>query len=559
MKPGSGRDAALLFVLALGLRLLFWRATPDASWAWSAGFKGDAPVWLEYARAIQQGGVFELDLPLRPPGMAYLLAWIWNGEASGIPWLRAAWLVMGALLAPLVYAAALRGFDVATARVAGWITALATGPLLLCSALNNETPYLVVVLAGFVLFEDARVRTPQLLLWNALQALACLFRVEHALFALLALPLLARTPRRIAFGLLAFVLPLLPWHVSAWRALDRLNSEEPVRPPATERAFRSVEASLSGLTWTPQAARRREALPAFCRRSASLFVGATVAWRGRREVLETDLEILDEAFGYVPERLPSRPFVASYGPLNFALANHAAAQGGFDRRPLDAPPVLAGGSPRYPPPLVSGLPAPGLALEYPPHLKLLVHGYPVGTAWIASDPSAFVGLALRKLRIFWEGASLGLTGYNLPLGLTGTRRAVDLVTPEPGPWAAAWQIGVLGLAVAGAWTGRRSRHLQPWLLYVASKLVVAVLFFGYARQGALILPAVALLVALKVAPAVRLSRRSLALAIALPLVFEVARSLSPPAVHIDGRPLNGPDPWPVDQHHSQKVDFSVFP
>ena len=33
-------------------------------------------------------------------------------------------------------------------------------------------------------------------------------------------------------------------------------------------------------------------------------------------------------------------------------------------------------------------------------------------------------LAAKKLRIFWRGATLGLGGYNLPLGLSGLRRQV---------------------------------------------------------------------------------------------------------------------------------------
>ncbi len=557
-KSGGWREGALLFSLALLLRLLFWRATPDAAWGWSAVFKGDAPVWLAYAQALQRGELFELGLPLRPPGVAYLLAFLWNGETSGLAWPRFAWLVMGALLAPLVYAATVRSFGLPVARTAGWITAVATGPLLLSSSLNNETPYLVVVLASFVLFEDARRREPPLLFWSALQALACLLRVEHALFALLAFPLLARTRRRVALGLGAFLLPLVPWHLSAWRALDRLNTMEPIRPPATEQAFRSVEGTLGGMSWTPDAARRREALPAFARRPASLFVGATVAWRGRSEVVEGDLEILDEAFGSLPEPLPRRPFVASYGSLNFALANHEGARGGFARGPLDAPPPLSGGSTRYPPYLVAGLPPPGLALEYPPHLELLIHGYRIGGEWIRSDPWAFARLVVRKLRRSWEGASLGLTGYNWPLGLSGTRRAVDLVTPDPGPLSAAWSVGVLVLVVAGAWRGRRSPPLQPWLLYVASKLAVAALFFGYARQGSLMLPALALFAALTLARFVPRTRRGLVLILALPLVLELSRLLAAPVIHIDGRPVETSDPWPGDLHHDQRIDVEVF-
>ena len=78
-KPGTARDRApvaaalLLFVAALALRWLFWQATPDAAWPYSACYKGDAPVWLAYAEALREGRPFELGLPMRPPGAAYLI------------------------------------------------------------------------------------------------------------------------------------------------------------------------------------------------------------------------------------------------------------------------------------------------------------------------------------------------------------------------------------------------------------------------------------------------------------------------------------------------------
>ena len=49
-----------------------------------------------------------------------------------------------------------------------------------------------------------------------------------------------------------------------------------------------------------------------------------------------------------PRPLVRFPFVSSYGPLNFYLANHAGAAGGFDRSPLEEPPPLKGGAARYP-------------------------------------------------------------------------------------------------------------------------------------------------------------------------------------------------------------------
>ena len=84
----GGRAAAAIFLLALGLRLLFWQATPDAAWPYPAVYKGDAAIWLDYAAAIQSDRPYQLGLPLRPPGNAWLVAGLWNGRPGGIAVLR---------------------------------------------------------------------------------------------------------------------------------------------------------------------------------------------------------------------------------------------------------------------------------------------------------------------------------------------------------------------------------------------------------------------------------------------------------------------------------------
>ena len=85
-----------IFAAALAARLLFWRATADAGWAYSAWFQGDALVWLRYARAIQLDQPFDLGLPIHPPGNAYLIAALWNGQPDGVAFLRLVWAVLGA-------------------------------------------------------------------------------------------------------------------------------------------------------------------------------------------------------------------------------------------------------------------------------------------------------------------------------------------------------------------------------------------------------------------------------------------------------------------------------
>jgi hypothetical protein len=67
-----------------------------------------------------------------------------------------------------------------------------------------------------------------------------------------------------------------------------------------------------------------------------------------------------------------------------------------------------------------------------------------------------------------------------------------MVAPES-PWTRGWRLLVLGGALWGALAALRQPALQPWLLFVAARLSASALFFGYARHGALIVPALVLL------------------------------------------------------------------
>jgi hypothetical protein len=320
---------------------------------------------------------------------------------------------------------------------------------------------------------------------------------------------------------------------------------------------------LSGMTWNSEAVRKREELPAFARRTGAVFVSATVAYRGGLEVRGEDFRILEEAFGYFPRPLARFPFVSSYGPLNFSLANHPGATGGFDFSPLEQPPPLAGGAESYPYALVSGLPPGQLSFVYPPHLRLFNEGYSLGWKWIADHPGEFARLAGRKLSIFWSGAALGCTGYNFPLGLSGVRRPVDLVAPGGGGIPSAWRVGVLIVSALGLLAGWRRVALWPWLLLLASKVGTTVLFFGYARQGATVVPVLALLFALAAERwALSRSPRSAetqAASLGVVILFlavgvETARLLSRPAVSLDGRPVEAADPFPTQIHRDQRVE-----
>jgi hypothetical protein len=573
--------AFAIFAAALGCRLLFWQATPDRTWAYTAFFKGDAPVWLEYASALERGQPFELGLPIHPPATAYLLAFLWNGRPAGNPFLRFAWVLLGALVPLLLFLAAERSFGLRVAAIAGGWAAVATGLLLLSSSLNNETPYLVLAVGSLWFVEDLRKRpsSGRLAVWSAVNGAACLFRVEHVLFYLAALAFFAVSwirsrgsrPRRrsvgeagtrVAASLFFFALPLVPWHATAWAAIGRFNGEPRRLMPVEESAVRGVEEALSGMSWSEEARRKREELPAFLQRTAAAFVLATVAHRGGREVRGEHFGILEEAFGYFPRPLGRFPFVSSYGPLNFYLANHPGATGGFDRSPLEQPPPLAGGAERYPHFLVRGLPPEQLTFVYPPHLRLFNEGYSLGWKWIRDHPGEFARLAARKLSIFWSGAALGLTGYNLPPGLSGVRRAVDLVTPEGGI-STAWRVAVLAVCALGLAAGWRRVALWPWLLFLASKIAATVLFFGYARQGATVIPVLALLLGLAAKrwvlarlprPAEKRAGPFAAAILLLAVGVEGARLIAKPVVLIDGQVVGPTDSFATDVHRDQRVE-----
>lgn len=103
---GSGRVlwlGLLLFVLALGLRVLFLQTIPDAAGSYDPYYKGDTETWLDYAQAIQSSRPFDLGIPLRPPGVAYVVAFLWNGQESGLLFLKLIWSIFGAAAVALFF------------------------------------------------------------------------------------------------------------------------------------------------------------------------------------------------------------------------------------------------------------------------------------------------------------------------------------------------------------------------------------------------------------------------------------------------------------------------
>ncbi|MHC5023472.1 MAG: hypothetical protein ACYTGG_06115, partial [Planctomycetota bacterium] len=322
--------------------------------------------------------------------------------------------------------------------------------------------------------------------------LATLLRAEHTLLLLLMLvlggwsirrdripvvearasPQTGRAVAAMTLLLLVSVVVCLPWSLRGSAAARRFNvtaaplpSNDAVRPP-----------------WTADARAAIEALPAFAREGNFRFITSLAAQAGRPQVARSDVDaFFQDQFDYTPEPITTWAFVSMKGPLDFALANHLQSDGGFSRAALD-----------------DGLsPDPPLSFGRPSHLELINRGYAVGLGTIADDPAGWIRLVGRKIARFSDGVTLGLTSMNLPYGPAEIRRPVDLATPAPGarPW---WRVAVLGLLVAGLVISARKGQGGVWMLVILYKLVVTILFYGYARQAVSIMPAFAIFMAVPI-------------------------------------------------------------
>jgi hypothetical protein len=285
-----------IFAASLAIRALFVHATPDVAWGYSVALKGDAALWLEYAQDIRDGRPFELGVPMHPPGTAYLVALLWDGTSAGLPRLRLAWSVLGALTVLTLWVAARRVAGEGAAALAAGFSACSTALIVLSSSVDAETPYLLLATAGLLLGEEIR-RRPRLgllALWGAANALACLLRVEHLLAFVLWSVWLLFVWRRAGdctrrFGPACRDARALLRDSARAVASSRLARARALQRRRTERRWRSgrtraIEAVTAGVSWDDEARSLREALPAFARDTASAFVAATVVYRGGSRV-----------------------------------------------------------------------------------------------------------------------------------------------------------------------------------------------------------------------------------------------------------------------------------
>jgi hypothetical protein len=496
MNAAMSRNRALsLFFLGAFVRTCFWLATPDRELPTSIAYEGDAPKWLQ----LLAGGESEIQnaLPLHPPGMTWLTPLLTDGSSFLLA--RAVMVVLGALVAPLLYLLLRRNFSERVAVLTGGLCAVSSGLVVVGSGLHSDVLYLLLFVVGLFPLERLRKEASAVaaISFGLLQALACYFRAEHLAFAGMAFLWLfvrVRPHGRMAavMAVMAMIVAFVPWQVHASDMVARVNKHGfPGRPPVI------LPMPPQALPWDANAMDMINRSPAFARHATYGFVNDTVKMRGGSRVTVGDLAILDEGYGYRPEPL-STPLLVMYGPMNFCLANYESSTGMFSRAGLDHRPPLKGGVERYSPMIKVCLEPNGpLRWDYPPHLEIINHGYRIGfERWLAR-PGWALWLMGQKMLHSWRGVATGVGSYSMPFGTSGVREPVDMTVSMNGI-AAFWRALLLALALFGLWTARLTSGSVPFALFVISKLIAVVLFFGYARLGALCIPSFALFWAIAV-------------------------------------------------------------
>ncbi|MCP4572511.1 MAG: hypothetical protein GY838_09200, partial [bacterium] len=109
--------------------------------------------------------------------------------------------------------------------------------------------------------------------------------------------------------------------------------------------------------------------------------------------------------------------------------------------------------------------------------------------YIRGHPGDYARLVGRKWAIFFASWRLGWTQWDWPGGLRGIRRPVDLFSPTStiGVWLMA-PLTLMGLVASFLAPGPSRRWAVLVLLMSAASLATAALFFGYVRQGVLLIP-----------------------------------------------------------------------
>lgn len=426
----DGRWALALGLLAAVLRVLFLFSGTDRSWPYTVFYEGDSETFFRFARALLSGELYDGGIPFHPPGFAFFLAGLQTLAGAGAATATVPHLAIKLILAVVVGGGSVALLYLATAAALGRTVAIVTA---LLAAFHFGLYVLSVAPVGDGLFQ---------------------------LLLLAAIALVIRRPEGELTRARVFLLGLV-WGAMALTRAEGILLGGLIVGFGTFLYWKNVTSAKDDARW-------RGLLPWA---AVALIAAAVVLpWTVRNAIRLGEAEL--RLAGGLAEPLPRFVPVTMYGPLVLALANHDGADGSFSRAALPSHPGDA-----------------GFRLTDPEHLRFLLHGDRIAFDWIASHPAEFVRLAGRKLALYAGALQLGWTQWDLPGGLTGLRRPVDLFVPERriGIWL--WlPLLTAGIAlVGGSGASSRSWLVLVGLLTAASMMMVA-LSFGYARFGVLLLP-----------------------------------------------------------------------
>jgi hypothetical protein len=431
-----------LSLLAWLHRLAFLRSNRDWSWPFTIFYEGDSETFFSYARALLNGKLYDNGIPFHPPGFAFVLACVHSFVGAGpgeekVPYfaVKATVALITSASIGLLYLLVKPYLGRTVALLAALLALYHFGLYVIAVAPVSEGTYQTLLLLC-------------LLLWTR--------RFEHPLAAPAAPAAPAANsekPRRAGVAG-ALALGLLLGALALTRA---------------EGALVGAILAGTGLAgWLRNRSGWTGLRPWIV--IAAGWLLAVTPWTVRNAIVLSAAN--QRLAGQLAEPLPTFVPLTLYGPLNLALANNPQADGTFSRAALS-----------------SAADSPVLALSEPQHLRFVLHGTALARDWALAHPGDFGRLVLRKWSLFFAAWKLGWTQWDWPGGLNGPRRPVDVFTPDS---SAGWWLGpplaFLGLVLCLGTPGAPRRWAFLVLLLTAAGLLTTGLFFGYVRQGLLLLP-----------------------------------------------------------------------
>jgi hypothetical protein len=436
---------AAAVVAAFLERILFSRAWGEARSLTSRFYYGDANRLVEYATAIAQGRTFDNGIPFHPPGWPLLVAVFLrltgaaHDQAITVP-VATIKLLLATSSALAVGMTAALAFEIAGlwAMVAvSLLGAFHFGHVVEGTVANSEALYSLCVAAfmwsswRWLRDQVSQRGTEWAILTGVIGGAATLVRAE-------------------------FVAAAVVLGVAAWRA-----GREPAVATSREIASRVP----AGGAWAFAAA-------------FGLMLTPTTVWHWRTLSAFNAAHVGQTGRSRLAGPLPTFAPITSYGPFNFAMANHADADGGPNRDH----PMLD----RCDPEMEASLSGGQLDLQCDAAYELYVSGYRIGAAWLAEEPRQALTLMGRKIAYTIDFLAHGYLIDDLGAGVEGVRRRVDMLDPGAG-----WLLPIhFVLVVAGVMVVKRRPPALVITLAPLVALVGSILgFYGYVRLGVAYIPA----------------------------------------------------------------------